>query len=108
MGCHCDSVLLNNQSSIEDDQVLSETINNSAFQRLYYLYTYDLFCSSNSPLKKERQNYTYLDTSPPYELNKAVGMTINTSIDSIQHTDSIDVLIVAPTAQFFDLEKAEW
>ena len=103
----CDSELLNNQVSLEDDQVLSETLDNSAFQRLYYHHIYDLFCSSNSPLKKERQNYTYLDTSPPYELNKAVGMTINTSIDSIQHTDSIDVSIVAPTTQFFDLEKAE-
>ena len=107
MGCHCDSVLLDNQLSIEDDQVLSETLNNSAFQRLYYHYTYDLFCGSNSPPKKERRNYTYHDTSPPYELNKAVGMTIDTSIDSIQHTDSIDVSIVAPTTQFFDLEKAE-
>ena len=51
MGRHCDSVLLNNQLSIEDDQVLSEILNNSAFQRLYYHHTYDLFCSSNSPLE---------------------------------------------------------
>jgi len=107
MGRHCDSVLLNNQLSIEDDQVLSITLNNSAFQRLYYPYTYDLFCSSTSPPKKERRKCIYLNTSPQYELNKVLGMTIDTSIDSIQHTDSIDVSIVAPTAQFFDLEKAE-
>ena len=74
---------------------------------MYYYHTYDLFSSSNFTLKQERQNCTYFVTSPPYDVNKVVGTAIDTSIDSIQHTDSIDVLIVAPTAQFFDLEKAE-
>lgn len=68
---------------------------------------YDLFSSSNSPPKQERQNCTYFVTSPPYDVNKVVGTAIDTSIDSIQHSDSIDVSITTTTSQISDLEKVE-
>jgi len=66
-----------------------------------------LFSSINSPPKQERQNCTYLDTSPPYELNKAVGTAIDTSIDSMQHNESIDASITTTTSQISDIEMDE-